>query len=244
MNDVTYDIVEIPKPLGPYLILEILSRERNQSRGIHVLNMGAKNLIRLVKFLSKMMILLKQGRGHDSEIRIPDISVSRCHAAIKFEKNMFFIEDNASKFGTLVLMKEPIAVNLNHNNVALQVGRTVLYFTAKKTKKVFRAFIGFWFNIFFFDFINRSSITKCNSNITDSSELDLRRKEEEKSVGISPNNANGMGFFDTEHHVEIDQVENPGMPLLEENNHNHVNGNNILDDAPEEEPVYTKDFNI
>lgn len=56
---------------------------------------------------------------------------------------MFFIEDNASKFGTLVLMKEPIAVNLNHNNVALQVGRTVLYFTAKKTKKVFRAFIGF-----------------------------------------------------------------------------------------------------
>lgn len=53
-----------------------------------------------------------------------------------------------------------------------------------------------------------------------------------------------MGFFDTEHQVEIDQVENPGIPLIEENNNNHVNGNNILDDAPEEEPVYTKDFII
>lgn len=42
--------MEIPKPIGPYLILEILSRERNQSRGIHVLNMGVKNLIRLVLF--------------------------------------------------------------------------------------------------------------------------------------------------------------------------------------------------
>lgn len=56
---------------------------------------------------------------------------------------MFFIEDNASKFGTLVLMKSPIPVNLIHNNVALQVGRTVLYFTAKKMKKIFRAFIGY-----------------------------------------------------------------------------------------------------
>lgn len=55
---------------------------------------------------------------------------------------MFFIEDNASKFGTLVLMKDPVPINLSHNNVALQVGRTVLYFTAKKAKKVFRAFIG------------------------------------------------------------------------------------------------------
>ena len=146
-NGTTYDIVEIPKPIGPYLILEILSRERNQSRGIHVLNMGARNIIRLVKnkLLPKIIIFINiKGRGHDSEIRIPDISVSRCHAAIKYEKNMFFIEDNASKFGTLVLMKTPIPINLNHNNVALQVGRTVLYFTAKKMKKVFRAFIGFF----------------------------------------------------------------------------------------------------
>lgn len=54
-NEITYDIVEIPKPIGPYLILEILSRERNQSRGIHVLNMGAKNIIRLVSIIIKSL---------------------------------------------------------------------------------------------------------------------------------------------------------------------------------------------
>jgi pSer/pThr/pTyr-binding forkhead associated (FHA) protein len=47
----------------------------------------------------------KFGRGHESEIRINDISVSRCHAIIKFKDGRFYLEDNLSKFGTLVLVK-------------------------------------------------------------------------------------------------------------------------------------------
>jgi len=47
----------------------------------------------------------KFGRGHESEIRINDISVSRCHAIIKFKAGRFYLEDNLSKFGTLVLVK-------------------------------------------------------------------------------------------------------------------------------------------
>ena len=45
---------------------------------------------------------IKLGRGHDCEIRITDISVSRNHALIKNIGNNFFIFDNKSKFGTLV----------------------------------------------------------------------------------------------------------------------------------------------
>jgi len=44
------------------------------------------------------------GRGSDSDVRISDISVSRCHALIKYEKDGFYLEDNNSKFGTLVLV--------------------------------------------------------------------------------------------------------------------------------------------
>ena len=48
----------------------------------------------------------KIGRGHESDLRVSDISVSRCHAIIKYDaKNSqrFYLEDNLSKFGTLVL---------------------------------------------------------------------------------------------------------------------------------------------
>lgn len=45
------------------------------------------------------------GRGHESDLRINDISVSRVHALIKFKEGRFFLEDNLSKFGTLVLVK-------------------------------------------------------------------------------------------------------------------------------------------
>lgn len=59
----------------------------------------------------------KFGRGHESDLRINDISVSRCHAIIKFKEGetatattpntpaRFYLEDNLSKFGTLVLIR-------------------------------------------------------------------------------------------------------------------------------------------
>ena len=54
------------------------------------------------------------GRGHESEVRVNDISVSRCHALLKYaskdkvgsSKGGFYMEDNLSKFGTLILAKK------------------------------------------------------------------------------------------------------------------------------------------
>lgn len=45
---------------------------------------------------------IKLGRGHECEIRITDISVSRKHAMIKNISQEYLIFDNESKFGTLV----------------------------------------------------------------------------------------------------------------------------------------------
>ena len=36
----------------------------------------------------------KMGRGHESEVRINDISVSRVHALIKYKEDGFYLEDN------------------------------------------------------------------------------------------------------------------------------------------------------
>ena len=53
--------------------------------------------------------MIKIGRGHDNDLRVADISVSRCHAFIKRDaKGNIIIEDNQSKFGTLVQIKSPM----------------------------------------------------------------------------------------------------------------------------------------
>ncbi len=71
--------------------------DKNTSRMIHVLGVSLESK---EKF--------KLGRGHESEVRVNDISVSRCHAIIKYRDDGFYIEDNNSKFGTIVLVKEKL----------------------------------------------------------------------------------------------------------------------------------------
>lgn len=64
---------------------------------------GAKNVY--ILNLSTDKTQFKIGRGHDNDIRISDISVSRFHAMIKRENDNLILKDNSSKFGTLVCLK-------------------------------------------------------------------------------------------------------------------------------------------
>jgi pSer/pThr/pTyr-binding forkhead associated (FHA) protein len=73
------------------------------------------------------------GRGHDCEIRVTDISVSRNHAKIEKIGNDYYIFDNKSKFGTLV-REEKLEIELSRIKQGVQIGRTVMTF--EKTKKV------------------------------------------------------------------------------------------------------------
>ena len=60
------------------------------------------------------MSTFKLGRGHESDVRVSDISVSRCHAILKYDSSDhgYYLEDNLSKFGTLVLAKDGIELDL------------------------------------------------------------------------------------------------------------------------------------
>ena len=89
------DIKE-PKPETRFILLESMPLDKNTSRNIHMLT------------VTENKSEFKLGRGHESEVRINDISVSRCHAIIKCKKDGFYIEDNLSKFGTIVLLKEKL----------------------------------------------------------------------------------------------------------------------------------------
>ena len=69
---------------------------------------------------------IKVGRGHDSQVRVTDISVSRFHASFKKSPlGDFVLEDNGSKFGTLALVRRPMELSKNQSNY-FQIGRTLV----------------------------------------------------------------------------------------------------------------------
>ena len=103
----TYNLLEKAKIAKPYLIFELL-----ENKGVHA-----------ISFVNKCNV--KLGRGHDSDIRIPDISVSRVHATIHYSNGLFYIEDNDSKFGSLLKVESEFVLK-EEQPVCVQIGRSVL----------------------------------------------------------------------------------------------------------------------
>lgn len=48
-----YDLVQIDKPECPFIIMEILSKDKNIIRGVHIIKMESKNQIRLVRIIKE-----------------------------------------------------------------------------------------------------------------------------------------------------------------------------------------------
>ena len=122
-NGVSYRLVDVEPDIPVdrnFLLLESLTFEKNSSRMVHLIMRDMEKKI------------FKLGRGHESDIRVSDISVSRCHALIKYseENGNFYLEDNLSKFGTLVLAKGSIDLEPEMTK-AVQIGRSVISFTVK-----------------------------------------------------------------------------------------------------------------
>lgn len=85
-------MMTISKPSKPYIILESLNRTgqlAKEERCLHLISAKENSQIRI-------------GRGHQCQIRLTDISVSRSHAKIIFANDEFLIKDQRSKFGTLI----------------------------------------------------------------------------------------------------------------------------------------------
>ena len=115
-----YPLVDFPQPENvkqPYIVIQSQMLDKNSSRMVHAITPQLAEAEPLSTF--------KLGRGHDSDVRVNDISVSRCHALLKYRDGAFAIEDNMSKFGTLVQVREKVEL-IPGTTKAIQVGRTVV----------------------------------------------------------------------------------------------------------------------
>ena len=110
-----FNLIDLEKPKDKnYIILESLNqmKENCNIKSIHVITLGD----------AKITI----GRGHESDVRINDISVSRTHAVLYYNKNTgrLLLRDSGAKFGTLVLIKNRFKILEKEINV--QVGRSFI----------------------------------------------------------------------------------------------------------------------
>ena len=121
-----WNLVDLKRPEDdktPYIILESLNSEKNSGRTIHTV---------VIKGDQKVFQL---GRGHDLDLRINDISVSRRHASLEYREDGFYVVDFQSKFGTLVLLSHNITIPENVTQT-YQIGRTIVTIRAKSKSKV------------------------------------------------------------------------------------------------------------
>ena len=110
-----FELIDLEKPVGcDYIILESLNqmKENCNIKSIHVIQLTGDELT--------------IGRGHESDVRINDISVSRKHAILKYnsEDGTLLLKDLKSKFGTLILIKKPLKIK--EKKIHLQIGRTYI----------------------------------------------------------------------------------------------------------------------
>jgi pSer/pThr/pTyr-binding forkhead associated (FHA) protein len=92
MKGETLDLLNFDKPdpiTSVFMVVESVSLTKNKT--IHVIRFPVPGSY------------VNIGRSQDADMRISDISVSRLHSVIRFNKNYeITLEDSGSKFGTLV----------------------------------------------------------------------------------------------------------------------------------------------
>ena len=125
IEDQKHSLISINKPEDKYLVLEALNEDQTPS-SLHVVSLRNKKYFSL-------------GRSHRCDVKLSDISVSREHSYIRVSKKGLYFEDNNSKFGSLVKVNKPIAIQKG-NEVLLQAGKTLLNLSVQKKLGLFSCF--------------------------------------------------------------------------------------------------------
>ena len=115
--DKIYEFVDLNLPEeNDYLVLESLDYIKK--------NINLKTLY-LIQLLDKEITL---GRHSENDISIRDLTVSRFHAVLKYDKENgnLFLENKSEKFGTLVLIRGNLKIK--EEKINFQIGRS--YVTA------------------------------------------------------------------------------------------------------------------
>jgi len=124
-NNKYFEIIGCSRPQSfNYIVLESLNqlKDNNNYKSIHVITLNEGERIVM-------------GRGHDSDVRINDISVSRTHSCIVLNNKKVLLKDLKSKFGTLILVQKELEIT-PEKKLSLQIGRSYFEATFPNSKEL------------------------------------------------------------------------------------------------------------
>ena len=119
-----YKIIDFKIDFKNYISFENLTLDKQKNKFIYVVNLDKKKEIKI-------------GRGHEANIILSDISVSRVHCILNVYNKNVYLQDNEAKYGTLVLVQTQRLNIIDNVELNLQIGRS---FINCKNKTPFRLF--------------------------------------------------------------------------------------------------------
>ena len=120
-----YKIIEFKIDFKNYISFENLTLDKQKNKFIYVINLDKKKDIKI-------------GRGHEANIILSDISVSRVHCVINVYNKNVYLQDNEAKYGTLVLVQTPRLNIIDNIDLNLQIGRSFINCKNKTPFKLFK----------------------------------------------------------------------------------------------------------
>ena len=214
-----YEILDYYNNFSSFLIFECLIIDRPLPKYIYVVNLDIPN--------NKINI----GRGHNSNILLNDISVSRVHCFLNINKSSkkIFISDNNSKFGTLILVQTQIISLTLDLILHIQIGRSYLQICSKRPISLFGCCGVYEKKNSDFYYLQNNNKDKFTNKLTVKTENDTMDGFEEKDKIIDvKEETKDIDFLKTKVNL-MDDNDLEGLLItkpFETNNNNEINENN------------------
>ena len=172
-----YKLIDFNIEFKNYISFENLTLDKQKNKFIYVINLDNKKEIKI-------------GRGHEANILLSDISVSRVHCLLNVINKNIYLEDNNAKYGTLVLVQTQNLNIIDNIDLNLQIGRSFISCKIKEPFKLFKCCDNVHelinYNSYFKQNAKKIGMRKIMTVKTEVDEMD--EKEERKEIEIKKNN--------------------------------------------------------
>ena len=120
-NNKCYNISFYKPKFNEFIVLESMRADKHRAKFIHMISFDNKESVHI-------------GRANECELSIAELSVSRFHCIIHKDDGELYLEDNTSKFGTLVLVQNNNLIVHNSLPLNLQICKTFIKIKVPKTE--------------------------------------------------------------------------------------------------------------
>ena len=214
-NDRYYNISFYKPKFEEFVVLESMRADKHKAKFIHIISYDKKSSINI-------------GRANECELSISELSVSRFHCIIHKDEGELFLEDNSSKFGTLVLIQNNNMYMNDYVPLKVQTNKTYIKFKIVKPFKISCCRDPYIFESKKYDYQiqNRKCFDILSYFIIKEDDPNQTEKEEEEE------NKNNINEKENDLIDDDDKNENEGKK--EDNNVNNINKELISDETKKE----------